>query len=757
VLKSDGRRRNPQFGSRSVSKKLSLQQFSKGERLSKIKQRIEQFFLQPKSQPGTSAVAANAMLAFISAAQRAVPTAVRPRFSAFTFEHVAKAAEISARLMSAQPKGNQTRMEAALDLAELLRPSEELSGLVDHALQVFITNDAEGRAFVDAVPSPLERLAAAKTTGDFELENGAALPSPDGLEWLREDPFLNEHHEHWHVVYPTQGVRDATGVAKPKDRQGELFLYMHQQMIARYEVELDAMGLAGSEVERLEPYDDFGQPIPIGYQPGPDLLFNETTNPNGYGSRPAGLASPETLSGGLSRQDLADRRQRFSDAIIKRQWSLLEPPTAVTMDNLGATLEPNLATVSNTFYASYHGSGHNFISQIGSSVGGVMGDTAAAIRDPVFWRWHKHIDNLGLRFSNRFPSQDFSDAPYVSIRTRYLRGESESPDILLYETSKTWQGPNCVVGDPTEVLTPGLQPTATLHTSLARRSLTMRTGSRVRFDKLEHTEFAFAIRVQNQMPRQQTVTVRVFLAPVVDKSNAERTEDRYAWIELDKFLCDLPSLASKWVVRHGSDSSVVRKPAWMSALAVSGLSYRLDPEAKEEFDKLAPSDPGRVLFEKLLTIHGKTVYESAESFRSQLEGTFPGGRSAFQEALVDGFVRDLFSAASIDEAKDFPDVTESYCRCGWPYHLLLPRGLPDAGMRFRLFVVLTDWDEDRVGPTGCCGSASFCGAIDRYPDKRPMGYPFDRPWPGAIRDVVPSRRNMAFRDFRIVHEDLRNG
>jgi hypothetical protein len=63
--------------------------------MSKTKQRVEQFFLQPKSQPGTRAVAANAMLAFTAAAQRAVPTAARPRFSAFTFEHVTKAAEIS--------------------------------------------------------------------------------------------------------------------------------------------------------------------------------------------------------------------------------------------------------------------------------------------------------------------------------------------------------------------------------------------------------------------------------------------------------------------------------------------------------------------------------------------------------------------------------------------------------------------------------------------------------------------------------------
>ena len=58
----------------------------------------------------------------------------------------------------------------------------------------------------------------------------AVTPSEALLNWFREDPKANEHHEHWHLVYPFNGD-PVTGMTR--DRQGELFLYMHEQMIAR--------------------------------------------------------------------------------------------------------------------------------------------------------------------------------------------------------------------------------------------------------------------------------------------------------------------------------------------------------------------------------------------------------------------------------------------------------------------------------------------------------------------------------------------
>jgi Hemocyanin, ig-like domain len=84
----------------------------------------------------------------------------------------------------------------------------------------------------------------------------------------------------------------------------------------------------------------------------------------------------------------------------------------------------------------------------------------------------------------------------------------------------------------------------------------------------------------------------------------------------------------------------------------------------------------------------------------------------------------------------------SYCQCGWPYPLLLPRGT-EAGMPFRVVVLVTDAAAGRVPQPGGCGSMSFCGAADRYSDARDMGYPFARPFEQWIADTLLPLDNAA--------------
>ena len=75
-------------------------------------------------------------------------------------------------------------------------------------------------------------------------------------------------------------------------------------------------------------------------------------------------------------------------------------------------------------------------------------------------------------------------------------------------------------------------------------------------------------------------------------------------------------------------------------------------------------------------------------------------------------------------------------------------------MDFRLFVMLTDYQADLVGAEKKCGSMSFCGVKDAdYPDKRPMGYPFDRPFAAPVSEVFkrPDLVNVAMRDIKIKH------
>ncbi|XP_017884414.2 phenoloxidase 1-like [Ceratina calcarata] len=71
----------------------------------------------------------------------------------------------------------------------------------------------------------------------------------------------------------------------------------------------------------------------------------------------------------------------------------------------------------------------------------------------------------------------------------------------------------------------------------------------------------------------------------------------------------------------------------------------------------------------------------------------------------------------------------NFCGCGWPQHLLLPRGNKE-GFPMDLFIMISDYSGDAVEQDespSCRDAVSYCGLRDRkYPDARPMGYPFDR-------------------------------
>lgn len=39
----------------------------------------------------------------------------------------------------------------------------------------------------------------------------------------------------------------------------------------------------------------------------------------------------------------------------------------------------------------------------------------------------------------------------------------------------------------------------------------------------------------------------------------------------------------------------------------------------------------------------------------------------------------------------------NFCGCGWPHHLLIPKGTPE-GMAYELFVMVSNFNDDRVLP-----------------------------------------------------------
>ena len=98
------------------------------------------------------------------------------------------------------------------------------------------------------------------------------------------------------------------------------------------------------------------------------------------------------------------------------------------------------------------------------------------------------------------------------------------------------------------------------------------------------------------------------------------------------------------------------------------------------------------------------------------------------------------------------DAADQWCDCGWPYSLLLPSGASDAqGTSFKLMVAVTDHEQDREPDhVRTCGSMSYCGALENYPDRRRMGYPFDRPFAeGTIAETIVAAPSLSVADLTI--------
>lgn len=650
-------------------------------------------------------------------------------FSGFYLPDVQRAQELASEWMDRAEEvrhggeGSMTdAVGSALEAAqgavtEMEDTPDEDANLARFAVKLFLTH------YRHELPLQIESLE--KRAPELILPSGnGAVPEgypEEALRWWREDPKQNEHHEHWHVVYPISGIPALNSrKGKTKERQGELFLYMHRQMLARYEAERLAVGLP-----TLVPWG-YSQAEPYGYDPGPYLR-------NNFGPRQPNMSWGPTKEGAytVQVQEMAERGKRLFEAAKSGYFEMPgSQKIEVTADLLGRTLEADIGSVEagirpweptekgfeewyndliKGYYGNFHNVGHDMFGALsrngkGEPQGGVMEFVPTATRDHVFFRWHKLIDEINETWQDNQPPHDFAaDAPPVTIR-KNLPGRSEedaSPDIILCLRHKLvpwdrWErfGELAFGGDnwgsefasgkfqspslPSDYFT-----TDELVTEMNYRVITIETGEEDPEDPepphiieyLDQEEFFYFFRLQNESSEEQKVTVRVFLVPVVS------AEERHQWIELDKFRQDLKPDERAVVFRPAALASVIRKPA-----------------AKPPVAEQPPVGHGIVQMQKSADLPG------------------------------------------------------NYCDCGWPYNLLLPRGTSE-GMPFRLLVMLTDWSLDNVPQEGECGSMSYCGSRDKYPDSRPMGYPFDAPFSQSIPKTIAAAPNMATRDITIRWEE----
>jgi len=506
---------------------------------------------------------------------RLAGAAPRQRFSPFRDSDAERASALAAEF-GAIAGGAADRREAlglVVDRAQALRLEEDPE-LVDFAFTLFVTHDPRARG-IEVTPlevrAPDAVLPSPPPSG---AGFAAAMPGREPeLAWFREDAKANEHHDHWHQVF----FRFGTPARRLKDRHGEMFFFMHQQMLARYDAERRALGI--DPAFALTKYDD---EIGEGYDPGP-----------GFAKRPGpgldGRFTPREAGGRIGAERLAEltrMRAAFARAVEAGE---LEGGVPITSDWLGLAVEPGGGTlhdgtpspVRNDVYGNFHGTGHLAIGEMDAGAG-VMFDTATAIRDPVFWRWHREVDNLHFEWQESLDEHRFEDdAPEgVRVRDTVLAFRDELPELADRAAGERFGEER--FGGAAWGAAAG---TDTLETMMCLRTLVDRsgeallnheTGEPYTLPYLDQRPFVYFHRLENESAEPREVTVRVWLAP------AEDEENRRAWIELDKFRYTLAAGQRAVVYRPAQESSVIRKPAHKPPTSYIDLPNELEGQEDEE-------------------------------------------------------------------------------------------------------------------------------------------------------------------------------
>lgn len=92
------------------------------------------------------------------------------------------------------------------------------------------------------------------------------------------------------------------------------------------------------------------------------------------------------------------------------------------IDVLGNMVENSSLSPNVNYYGRLHNEGHNMLAYIHDPDNsffegfGVIGDNTTAMRDPVFYRWHQHIDDVFQRHKRRFKPYSKDDVrKYVNL------------------------------------------------------------------------------------------------------------------------------------------------------------------------------------------------------------------------------------------------------------------------------------------------------------------------------------------------------
>ncbi len=149
--------------------------------------------------------------------------------SPFNTDHLRISADVIDLIMDKADRTDD--VVSVMEYIDSLQKSMQYNfSVIQYGFEIVITHHQLFRKNKIRVPEETQPSTYDKSTFAGERPTGE-----DQMIYFRNDSEYCYHHRHWHNVYRARGIPGRNSGNVHRDRQGELFWYMHQQMLARWE------------------------------------------------------------------------------------------------------------------------------------------------------------------------------------------------------------------------------------------------------------------------------------------------------------------------------------------------------------------------------------------------------------------------------------------------------------------------------------------------------------------------------------------
>lgn len=364
------------------------------------------------------------------------------------------------------------------------------------------------------------------------------------LSYFTEDIGLNSYYYYLHADYPFWMGGEEYGLYK--DRRGEFYMYMYQQILARYYLERLSNGLG--KIPELS----FYTPIKSGYYPALRYYNGDyfPSRENDYV-----VYQEENYEDVAMVEDWETRLRKAIDSgfILLEDGKYYDIMKPEAIEYIGNLIQSNPDSKNSRFYGKLEVLFREILSTSVNMVGenvvipSVLEHYETAMRDPLFYQMYNRIWQLYYKFKEHITPYTYDELFYKGVK---IEGVEVDKLVTFFDTFDA---------DITNAIDVEYFDDKEAHSDLIKFGRLSQFHNhdviiKARQQRLNHLPFTMKLHVQSE--KVQKAIVKVFIGPKYDVHGHVYTleENFQNYYELDHFYVDLVA-GKNDIVRNSNDFS----------------------------------------------------------------------------------------------------------------------------------------------------------------------------------------------------------